>query len=119
MTEFKTYDVTPTGRHNIIVPTCHGKQVMVPLGETKAVEMTDAEVNNFLSRGDVEIVEASEEAAPAGGNAIDGNAAADLLAQADDMHHMKLIAEARKILGDDCPTTKDGVLEALKEAAEG
>lgn len=44
-------------------------------------------------------------------------AAADLLARMDDLRFLSFRSEARAILGDDCPFTKDQIVVALRQVA--
>lgn len=56
-------------------------------------------------------------AAEASAKADDEMTVAEVLAGADDMHHKTLGAHARRLLGDDAPTTKAEIIEALEKVA--
>jgi len=85
-----------------------GGAVLVEPGQTVDVELSPAEA--IVARGTGWFAIADEPEAPA----LIGLTPAELLAKVGDLHFQTFKVEARKILGDETPETKDEIVAALQ-----
>jgi hypothetical protein len=110
------YTVTNGSRHPRVVYAA-GRGVLVPMGASRPVEMSEAEAENAKAEGvSIEVGEAmaTPTAAPPDDPAA---AAAELLAKVSDMQWLSFKAAASKLLGDGAPSTKAEIIAALEEKA--
>jgi hypothetical protein len=87
-----------------------GGQVLVDPGQTVDVELSAAELKVAQATGWFSIEEIEPPAKPED-TAL---SPADLLAKVDELHFQTFKAEARKILGDETPDTKEAIVTALQ-----
>ena len=114
------YTVTNGSRHPRVIYAA-GRGVLVPMGASRPVEMTEAEAENAAAPG-ITIAAASAEPGPikvdlsgAGGDIGVLIAAAIAI---KDGPFMAFKSAATKILGPGAPTTKAEIIAALEEKAK-
>lgn len=110
------YTVTNGSRHPRVVYAA-GRGVLVPMGASRPVEMSEAEAENAKAEGVT--IEAAVPSDGPGDDGVDLRAqAAALLAAADGMNFMKFKSAAAKILMEGSPATKDDIVAALQHVVE-
>lgn len=85
--------------------------VLVEPGQTVDVELSPAEALVARGTGWFAIEEVEEPTPKQDGTAL---TPAELLVKVDEFHFQTFKAEARKILGDETPETKDAIIAALQ-----
>lgn len=105
------YTVTNGSRHPRVVYAA-GRGVLVPMGASRQVEMSEAEAENAAAAG-VTIAGAKAEKAPPASDLT----ASELLAKVGDMPFLSFKSAAAKILGAECPAKKDEIVAALQAKA--
>jgi len=86
-------------------------QVLVDPGQTVDVELSAAELKIAKGTNWFTIEEVEPPAEKPADTAL---GPAELLAKADELHFQTFKAEARKILGDETPDTKEAIVTALQ-----
>ena len=95
-----------------------GGVVMLEKGESREIEISDAEYDSSADTGWFEFGEkAAKKAKKEQEEEGDEEALADLLERAPDMHVATLKSEAKEFLGNKTPSSKDDIIAALEKKA--